>query len=95
MIERFGKASVTLTREESTACEKLAEVLKQYLSDTARTCVRQAAGLPVMFCYGSDGTPLRVQHYISASVGERRIHRRGGRGVETLIQKGLLYFRAI
>lgn len=66
LVQRFSKACLNTTRDESVLVSRLCEVGKAYLQEKARTLIQNAVGQPVLVHYSSDGTPLSSKKHIKA-----------------------------
>ena len=78
----------SLQEVEVHELHKLVEVIKAFLQDEARRVVRKAQGLPVLRCYSSDTTPVKIKAALpggqsSSSASHRRV---GARAVDPLMQ---------
>eukprot|EP00974_Lingulodinium_polyedra_P058338 5619914-Lingulodinium_polyedra.AAC.1 len=59
-----ASASRNLARDEGREAGRLCELLKHFLWNKAKVLVQEAKGRPVLYSYGSDGTPLLTQETI-------------------------------
>ena len=92
MLQDFGTAHRVLDRNEARDCAKLTEVVKGFMTNKAKALVKAAGGQPVLYTYGSDGTPLMTQMRVTAPklTGNGRVVRRAGKAVEYLVQRAFL-----
>ena len=63
---------------EERHAEKVCEIIKAALREKAIELVKNAGGRPILFSYGSDGTPLLTRATLTQSVGTQRVVRSGG-----------------
>ena len=82
------QASKVLGRAEGYVNAKLCEVGKAYLQEKARALVRESNGRPVLFTYGSDGTPsLTRATFTSKGDPGKTVSRKAGLGTEFLVER--------
>ena len=85
------------TYSEYLEFAKAAEVVKGYFKAKARELVTSSAHRPVLYTYGSDGTPLRGMSTFKAEIkagdATEQVTRRGGEGTEILIERGFVVTR--
>ena len=90
-IKHCGTASKVLTAKEKEDCRKLADIIKEYMWSGARSFVQESGDRPILYVYGSDGTPTTIQHQFRVSSGSHSdVVRVGGQAEELLLQKGYL-----
>ena len=58
MYREFTKPHKAFERHEEALCHKLAAVAFCHLTDKAKDLVQSAGDNPVLYSYGSDGTPM-------------------------------------
>jgi len=66
------------------------EIIKAALREKAIELVKNAGGRPILFSYGSDGTPLLTRATLTQSVGTQRVVRSGGKAEEVLVERGFV-----
>ena len=89
LILDYCRPSKVFDRNEREACRKLAEVIKAYMRNKFDEFLKDSANEPILYTYGSDGTDLVAQHTVTGTVaGGRKFHRRSGRTLEFLLEKG-------
>ena len=75
---------------EERHAEKVCEIIKAALREKAIELVKNAGGRPILFSYGSDGTPLLTRATLTQSVGTQRVVRSGGKAEEVLVERGFV-----
>jgi len=58
-----------LSSQDVSKAAKLCEVVKQYLTNKAKSVVAAASGRAVLFSYGSDGTPMLTRACFKSTLG--------------------------
>ena len=85
------RAHTVLSKRDSVTASKLTEVAKACLREKAKHLVTAAKGHALLYSYGSDGTPvLTKKTFVSHLSSGRSLVRKGGQGVEFLIEKAFL-----
>lgn len=95
LVEKFGKASAVIPTEDYSSMVRLCEVVKDFMHGGLRGFVQDAAGLPVLRSFCSDGTPIRTWQrwrHVSATIGN--VYRQGGSSLEFLVQRAFFMFPA-
>ena len=94
VIEMFGMASRVLSQAQSVVCEKLTTVVKTYMRAGIESFIEGSPDLPVLYTYGSDGTPMLSQVYTETTTGSgSRVRRRGQSSDEWLVERGYVTIR--
>ena len=84
----WAKAGTAIGKHDWTKTGPLVEAAKTLLLNKAKALVASGGNRPVLFCYGCDGTPIRLTATFASSFGGRCVTRKGGDGQELLIQRG-------
>ena len=89
----FGAASTTYDQQKQSKLEGLLLCIQEFLVARRDQFVRCNAEVPVMYCYSSDPTPLKlaVRHAAPAQLGARRPMRHGKALTELLVQVATLH----
>ena len=91
LLQLHSSASRNLARDEGREAGRLMEIVKQFLWQRARALVREANGRPVLYSYGSDGTPLLTKESVAAKPCRKTIlYRRARQSGEYLVERGFL-----
>ena len=91
LYRKFSKAHVVCDKSEEAMCHKLALVAWDSEVLYAKQLVSSAGENPVLFSYGSDGTPMltRATFTSKAPSGSTTV-RRAGHAVEFLLERAFL-----
>jgi hypothetical protein len=79
-----------LSSQDVSKAAKLCEVVKQYLTNKAKSVVAAASGRAVLFSYGSDGTPMLTRACFKSTLGGHTVRRYAGKSVEFLVERGFV-----
>jgi hypothetical protein len=79
-----------LNSQDVSKAAKLCEVVKQYLTNKAKSVVAAASGRAVLYSYGSDGTPMLTRASFSSTLGGQTVRRYAGKSVEFLVERGFV-----
>jgi hypothetical protein len=91
LFRRHSKASLVLEPQEIDIDKRLVVVGLSFLQNSARAFIRKADDRPVLFSYGSDGTPLVARRiHVQQVSQETTVRRSGGQGVEFLVENAFL-----
>ena len=91
LLQLHCSASSNLARDEGREAAKLVAVVKSFLWARAKTLVRTANGQPVLFSYGSDGTPLLTKESVAIRPTAKTVlYRRATQSGEYLVERGFL-----
>ena len=90
-VRELGKASLCLGKQQVAECEKLAEVIKAHMLDTAKEVIATSRLEPVLLVYQSDPTPLRTKVIVTSKDDSgAQVRRSGFQCHEYLLQCGFL-----
>ena len=94
LLERFrdlARPHRVLDKNEDRFVYKATEIAWAYPLLKARDLVAKAQGRPLLYSYGSDGTPVLTKATISSALQSgRKISRRSGHSVEFLLERAFL-----
>ena len=93
LIVQHARHSSIVSDGDRDAVLKLCSVLADFCFERLQSFVLAAAGRPILWSYGSDGTPLTSQQVFTKTAGAMTVHRRGGSAKEWLCQH--LFLRAL
>ena len=92
-IRKYSQTSASVPKDDTNGVFKLCICLKDFLKQNARDLVQDAADLPVLCSYSSDGTPIRTTMRITAALGKGTRRREGKATHEYLMQ--LAFYRSL
>ena len=87
-LVQSAKAGTPIEKHDWRTTGPLVEAAKTLLLDKAKSLVASSYLRPMLYCYGCDGTPIRLTGDFVSSFGGNRVRRRGGDAHELLIQRG-------
>eukprot|EP00974_Lingulodinium_polyedra_P057606 5544797-Lingulodinium_polyedra.AAC.1 len=91
LIRMHSSASRVLSRDDSREALRLVEVVKEFLWSKAKALVRECNGRPILYSYGSDGTPLLTQESVGLHIAPKAIlYRRAKESGEYLVERAFL-----
>lgn len=91
MYRDFANAYKVLSKDEEYTMQKLSALSAAFLKEKAKRLVMESEGRPVLYSYGSDGTPMLTKFTSSAkTASSRTVVRKAGRVVEFLLQRGFV-----
>ena len=93
LVVHHARHSCIVTDVDRDAVLKLCSALANFCFERLQSFVLAAAGRPILWSYGSDGTPLTSQQVFTKSSGAMKVHRRGGSAKEWLCQ--ILFLRVL
>ena len=93
LVVHHARHSCIVTDVDRDAVLKLCSALADFCFERLQSFVFAAAGRPILWSYGSDGTPLTSQQVFTKSSGAMKVHRRGGSAKEWLCQ--ILFLRVL
>ena len=94
LLREWSVAGRPMQANDWQVCGRVAEVAKKFIHGKAKGLVESASRRPLLFTFGSDGTPLRATSTFSSVLsGTTRVVRRGGEGTELLLQRGYIVTR--
>ena len=88
LLMQWSKAGTAIGTNDWKQTGPIVEAAKSVLLSKAKSLVASARLRPILFCYGCDGTPIRLTGTFVSSFGGAAVRRRGGDGQELLIQRG-------
>ena len=94
-FKKWAVAGAPVTcAEHALQFGRVAEVLKRFISTTAREFVVSSAHRPLLYTYASDGTPVRCTTTFRTSMIQGSkvapVARKGGEGTDMVIERGFL-----
>ena len=93
LVAKHAVHSSIVADGDRDAVLNLCSVLHGFRFERLQSFVVAAAGRPILWSYGSDGTPLTSQQVFTKTAGAMTVHRRGGSAKEWLCQ--LLFLRVL
>ena len=70
---------------------KFCEISKEHLREKTIANVQQGQNRPILYHYGSDGTPILTQQRYRADHGGATVHRQGGQAEEFLVERAFVH----
>lgn len=90
-FREFTAPHRVLDKHEDRIVFKLADVAWEYMQMKGKDLVNKANGRPVLFSYGSDGTPMLTRATVtSQNSSGQQVMRRAGRAAEFLLERAFL-----
>lgn len=91
LFRDMAKPYKILEKHEGTTAHNMCEIAWAYQDMKAKDFIVKAEGKPLLYSYGSDGTPLLTRSSMVARLPSARlIVRNAGRGVEFLLERAFL-----
>ena len=91
LFASFAKAHKVFDREDEHVCHKLCVVAWHYQVEKAKDLVKRAGDMPVLYSYGSDGTPILTRSVATGKwLDGSTTVRRQGRAVEFNLERAFL-----
>lgn len=86
-----SSASRNLSRDDGREAAKLCEMMKDLLWSKAKSLVAASAGRPVLYSYGSDGTPMLTRESMALKPADGQVlYRRMKEAGEYLVERGFI-----
>ena len=91
LYREFTKPFKSFERAEEAMCHKLAAVSFHHLTEKAKDLVHRAGQNPILYSYGSDGTPmLNRQTFSHPGPDGGKVLRTAGRAVEFNLERAFV-----
>ena len=89
-MKQWAKASASFSGQEGIKIQSTAIFLFRYLKGRVAQLVAECPEQPMLYCYSSDGTPLRTHVRVPLQVGPLKMRREGKQTKEFLAQVAFL-----
>ena len=86
----LARPQAVLTSDDQRFVFKFCEVSKAFLREKAQGAVQSGEHRPMLYHYGSDGTPLLTQHRFQGQHQGSKVQRQGGVASEFLVERAFV-----
>lgn len=94
MLVDMSKVSKHLSRHEEQKLHQLVEIIKRHLKNKCLELVQTSQGMPVLYSYSADATPLKCASTAVVSAEGASLTRKGKVLHEFLVQRGVVKTKA-